>query len=160
MVFVPDVGVVDPQSVYTFSLEACCQLIDDEILPGFLGGVDPLLTGPVVIIAQNILFEALVVGTIGGDRSDTQIGVDLAAAGFELLDLSCSVVLSIDYDRFVVLDLGNISVKCDSDEDTPGCCGGRLGRYSGRPGNEAKAGYCDCCRQEKRCETLNDGGFE
>jgi len=115
-----DVGVVYPEAVYPLFAEICDQLVHDEILPGLLGGVDPSLVRPVVVLAKRVLFEALVVGTIGRDRSDTQIAVDLAAAGFELFDLSLGIILAVDDDRLVVFDFGSVSVQGRSDKDAPG----------------------------------------
>ena len=156
VVFIPDIRVVHPEAVDTLSLEALGQLVDAEVLPGHLGGVDPSLRGPVGVLAQRILFKAVVVGTVGGDGADAQIGIDLAAAGFEPLDLGGGIVLRIDDDLLVVLDLCRAG-HLGADEDTPfinGCCL----RGSSGPGDDPDEG--DRRGQDQSSQTAGQGSSD
>ena len=83
MIIIIDVSVVDPESVDSLCPQTCDKFIDNKILPGLFGDIDPSLILPVCVFPQSVFFEAFVIGTIGGDRADTQVCVDLAAAGLE-----------------------------------------------------------------------------
>ena len=88
MVFIPYIGVIDPQPVYAFFLKVGCQRIDNKVLPGDFGSIDPFFAGPVVIVAESVFLKTFVVGTLCSDRIDAQVRIDLAAASFfKLCDL-------------------------------------------------------------------------
>lgn len=80
LIIIVDVSVVDPETVDSLCPQTCDKFIDNKILPGLFGDIDPSLILPVRVFPQGVFFEAFVIGTIGGNRADTQVCVDLAAA--------------------------------------------------------------------------------
>lgn len=150
-IFIIDIGVVDPEAVDTFFAQARDQLIDHEILPGFFGYVDPLLVVPVCVVAKYVLFKALVIWTVFFEGADADVGVDLAAAAFELFDLGSGVMLCVDDNGFIVFDFRSVSVQGRADENAPG---GRLrgcldGHFRRRKNGQNAQG----CSQEQGRQT-------
>ena len=125
VVLVVDVEIVQPEAVTALPADAGDQLVDDEVLVGLVGDVHPELIAPVLVAAHRVTLELLVVGAVGLQAPDAHVGIDLAAAGLERLDLVGIVVLNIDNDRLVVLDTAGVAADVGAEDDGPflGGCG-------------------------------------
>ena len=150
-VYIEYIRIVDPESVDALFLEVCSQFVYDEILPYLFGSVDPTLTLPVCVTADRVFLETVVIGTVGGDGTDAQIGINLSPAGFKLFDLGSGIILCIDDDGLVVFDAGSISVQIYTDENAPGRGRGCVSRYRGDGHYHSKA---DCRGEKKRQKAL------
>ena len=128
VVLVVDVEIVQPEAVAALPADAGDQLVDDEVLVGLVGDVHPELIAPVLVAAHGVALELLVVGAVGLQAPDAHVGIDLAAAGLERLDLVGIVVLDIDDDGLVVFDTAGVAADVGADDDRPFLGGSRLGR--------------------------------